>query len=32
LGVQMFSGDAMASGTPLAAPQTCVFNIDTITD
>jgi hypothetical protein len=32
VGVQIFSGDAMPAGTPLAAPQMAVFNIDTITD
>jgi hypothetical protein len=32
IGVQIFTGSAMPPGTPLAAPQTIVFNIDSITD
>ena len=30
LGIQIFSGGV--PGTPLAAPQTVVFNLDTVTD
>ena len=32
VGVQIFSSNGMPAGTPLTAPETVVFNIDTITD
>jgi hypothetical protein len=32
VGIQIFSGTLLPTGTPLPAPQTIVFNIDTVTD
>jgi hypothetical protein len=32
LGIQIFTGTLLPAGTPLLAPQTVVFNLDTVTD